>query len=159
MKPEQCTTHHHACGCREYEFQHIAKELHQLRSENERLQEAMDTKYWDRIRNENVRLRAENERLKAERDECQKWANIIEETVDNVREAMGLESTHYLVLPSQVADVVKQNERLRGYFDKYAKHKNDEYAFCDKLKHSAYPCTCGFEEAQQALNANGEPTE
>ena len=37
MKPEQCTTHHHACDCREYEFQRIAKELTQLRAENERL--------------------------------------------------------------------------------------------------------------------------
>ena len=42
MKPEQCTTHHHACDCREYEFQRIARELTQLRDDNERLREALD---------------------------------------------------------------------------------------------------------------------
>ena len=38
MKPEQCTTHH-ACDCREYEFQRIARELTQLRAENNQLRE------------------------------------------------------------------------------------------------------------------------
>ena len=45
-----------------------------------------------------------------------------------------------------------ENERLRGYFYKYAKHRHDEDVFCDKLKHDDYPCTCGFDEARQALD-------
>ena len=92
-------------------------------------------------------LRTENEQLKAERDECQKWANIMEETVDNVREAMGLESTHYLVLPSQVADVVEQNKQLRTVLKDVIEFSNNEA----KSKRAEW----AIKKARQALNAEG----
>lgn len=37
-------------------------------------------------------------------------ARNMEETIDNVREALGIENTHYLVLADQVSDVVKALE-------------------------------------------------
>ena len=61
MKPEQCTTHHHACDCREYEFQRTTKELDELRAENERFRKAFKAikanptySYLDAIRMKNI---------------------------------------------------------------------------------------------------------
>jgi hypothetical protein len=44
----------------------------------------------------------------------EKFARDMEETVDNVRAALGLESTHYLVIADQVADVVKERDELKA---------------------------------------------
>lgn len=41
-------------------------------------------------------------------------ARDMEEAVDNVREALGLESTHFLVIADQVADVVKERNELQS---------------------------------------------
>ena len=65
---------------------------------------------------------------------------VVEECLDEIER-----------LRYEVAGLLGLNERLQEYFDKYACHKNDEYAFCDKLMHSNYPCTCGFDDAQQEL--------
>jgi len=44
----------------------------------------------------------------------EKLARDMEETVDNVRDALGLESTHWLVIADQVRDVVQERDRLRA---------------------------------------------
>ena len=64
------------------------------------------------IENENEgewATRDDAEQLEKERDAYKKVARDMEECVDNVREAMGLESTHYLVLHDEVRDM-----RLKG---------------------------------------------
>ena len=58
-------------------------------------------------------LEAENERVHNEKDAWKRTANTMEEAVDNVRAALGLESTHCLIIHDQVADVVAENARLR----------------------------------------------
>ena len=42
----------------------------------------------------------------------------MEECVDNIREAMGLESTHYLVLPDDVAEMKKAHDEMKIEIDK-----------------------------------------
>lgn len=46
-----------------------------------------------------------------------KLAQTMEETVDNVREALGLEETHYLVIADDVADVVRERNMYREACD------------------------------------------
>lgn len=43
-----------------------------------------------------------------------KEAQTFAETLDNVRAALKLKDTHYLVIPDQVADMVEATERLQG---------------------------------------------
>jgi hypothetical protein len=50
--------------------------------------------------------------LEAKIDRYKSWAATLEESIDNIRAAMELESTHYLVLPDQVAEVVAAKKEL-----------------------------------------------
>ena len=101
----------------------------------------------ERLRAENNYLRTENERLKVLIVGYKKWATTMEETVDNVRAALELESTHYLVLPSQVADVVEQNKQLRTVLKDVIEFSNNEA----KSKRAEW----AIKKARQALNAEG----
>lgn len=51
--------------------------------------------------------------LEVRNESLQKFSRDMEETIDNVRESLGLESTHYLVIADQVVDVVKERDALR----------------------------------------------
>jgi len=50
--------------------------------------------------------------LEGERDMYKRSSDTFAECVDNVREAMGLETTHYLVLPDDVADLKADHARV-----------------------------------------------
>jgi len=52
--------------------------------------------------------------LEGERDMYKRSSDTFAECVDNVREAMGLETTHYLVLPDDVADLKADHARVLG---------------------------------------------
>ena len=63
---------------------------------------------------------------------------------------------HIFQCHDEIRELKAENERLREAFNLYASHnRNDDDGLCDKLKHSDWPCTCGYEEARQALNADG----
>jgi chromosome segregation ATPase len=57
-------------------------------------------------------------------------------------------------LEDENATLRQQNAELVEALAKYGKHKNDEHAFCAKLKHSKNTCTCGFETV---LNNQPQP--
>lgn len=60
-----------------------------------------------------VQLFHHHEQLKKERDFYKKGERDMAECVDNIREAMGLESTHFLVLPDDVADMKKERDQWK----------------------------------------------
>ena len=48
----------------------------------------------------------------------------------------------------------RRYEKAEAQLDKvrpYMKHKNDATHHCDALKHTEYPCTCGLDSLDQAL--------
>lgn len=55
----------------------------------------------------------EIEELKLKVEAYKKLARDMEETVDNVRASLGLDSTHYLIIADQVAEVVEEREKLK----------------------------------------------
>ena len=81
----------------------------------------------------------ENERLRDEKDAWKRTANTMEEVVDNVRAALELESTHYLIIHDQVAEVVAENTRLRTLNAELVKSLDSAICWMDALPHNKIP--------------------
>lgn len=49
------------------------------------------------------------------------------------------------ILREYIKELCEAGETLREAFFVYGCHRNDGSVFCERLKHSERPCTCGFE--------------
>lgn len=82
-----------------------------------------------------VAAEKEIEELKTKNARLERFARNMEETVDNVREAMGFESTHWQVLPGEVELMRKRYEALQkanaGLVEAIVKTLNDNMELAD----------------------------
>jgi hypothetical protein len=97
---------------------------------------------------------ADHEAALAEKDkEIERWkkhANDMEECIDNVRESLGLKTTHYLVLADQVNDLMAQAVRFAQCLTEY------ESVFdCEKEAAQAFLASKEV-QAYQAQQKEGE---
>lgn len=53
-----------------------------------------------------------------------------------------------VALQRDITNLNQQVERLKGYLNKYGKHRNDPGHFCSLLIHTDRGCDCGWDKAK-----------